>query len=196
VSLSRHPALAAPRLAILFSGHLMDRPGRSPPRFPPALEHAAARQIALELDQLQAGPDDLALCQAAAGGDLLFLEACQARSVRVKVVLPFDEARFLRESVLPSAHGAHWARRYRAVRARLAEAPQTLPADPGSDPFERCNESLLAAAMHWGADKARFICLWNGGAPGGPGGTAHLVERARQEGLVARVIDTRLLPGA
>lgn len=174
----------------------MDRPGRSPPRFPPALEPAAARQIALELDQLQAGPDDLALCQAAAGGDLLFLEACQARGVRVQVILPFDEARFMHESVLPSAHGEQWAHRYQAVRARLVEAPHTLPVEPGSDPFDRCNESLLAAALHWGADKARFICLWNGGAPGGAGGTAHLVERARQRGLVPRVIDTRLLPAA
>ena len=190
------PDPPAPRLAILFSGHLMDRPGRLPPRFPPALESAAAGEIALELDRLQAGHDDLALCQAAAGGDLLFLEACQARGLRVQVVLPFDEARFQRESVLPSQNGAQWVRRYAAVRARLADAPLTLQVDPGSDPFERCNEWLLSAALHWGADKARFICLWNGGAPSGPGGTAHMVERALQHGLTPRIIDTRMLPGA
>ena len=125
---------AAPRLVILFSGHLMDRPGRTPPRFPPAMAPAAAREIGLALDRLSAGPEDLALCQAAAGGDLLFLEACQARGVPVQVMLPFDEARFQRESVLPPAQGAEWLRRYQAVRARLAAAPQILPAGPAARP--------------------------------------------------------------
>ena len=54
---------AAPRRVFVFSGHLMDTPGRTPPRFPPALEPAAAHQIGLALDQLGAGPDDLALSQ-------------------------------------------------------------------------------------------------------------------------------------
>ena len=41
------------------------------------------------------GPEDLAFCQAAAGGDLLFVEACQQRGVRCQVLLPFPEPEFI-----------------------------------------------------------------------------------------------------
>ncbi|HET7528295.1 MAG TPA: tetratricopeptide repeat protein, partial [Burkholderiaceae bacterium] len=61
----------APRRVILFSGHMMDAPGRDPPRFPADKEAAAAQRIAQALEDLGAGDADLALCQAAAGGDLL-----------------------------------------------------------------------------------------------------------------------------
>jgi hypothetical protein len=192
---------AAPRQVILFSGHLMDRPGRTPPRFPPTLEPAAAREIGRVLDRLGAGPEDLAICQAAAGGDLLFVEACLARGVPVQLMLPFDETRFLRESVLPSAHGDQWLHRYQAVRARLAEPPQILPAGPNADAadddaFERCNAWLLSTALRWGVARVHFICLWNGSGSGRPGGTAHMVEQARQCGMTPQVIDTRRLESA
>ena len=75
-----HVALQVPpRLVFLFSGHMVDAPDRAEPRFPAEKEGIAARAIAAALDQLGAGPGDLALAQAANGGDLLFLEACKAR---------------------------------------------------------------------------------------------------------------------
>src|SRR5262245_22211836 len=58
-----------PRQVILFSGHMVDAPDRPTPRFPADKEPIAARRIAGALAELGAGPDDLALCQAAAGGD-------------------------------------------------------------------------------------------------------------------------------
>ena len=65
-----------PRYVFLFSGHMIDAPGRCRPRFPPDKEKIAAQAIAKKLDELGAGPGDLALCGGACGGDLLFAEAC------------------------------------------------------------------------------------------------------------------------
>ena len=99
----------------------MDAPDRASPRFPPAKEAAAAQAIEAELDRQGAGPDDLSFCQAAAGGDLLFLEACQKRGVRCRVLLPFDEAQFIDKSVASSAGGDKWRDRFYAVKQKLVE---------------------------------------------------------------------------
>jgi hypothetical protein len=191
------PALphgAAPRQVILFSGHLIDRPGRTPPRFPPARADAAQRRLATELEHLGAGPDDLALSQAAAGGDLLFLESCLARGVPVRVLLPFDEARFVRESVQPVADGDAWVQRYAALRLRLPEALRVLAdSDGAGNPFERCNAWLLASALAWGAERVRAICLWDGASGTAPGGTAQMVQALRRHRIEPRVIDSRTL---
>ena len=88
---------------------MVDALNRPAPRFPADKEAIAAQKIADALDQLGAGPDDLALCQAAAGGDLLFLEACQQRGVRCQVLLPLPEPEFIERSILPSKAAARGA---------------------------------------------------------------------------------------
>lgn len=202
------PAAAPPRQVLLFSGHMMDAPARAVPRFPAAAEPLAAQAIGRALDALGAGPGDLALSQAAAGGDLLFLEACQKRGVRCRVLLPFAEPEFIAQSVLPSANGASWADRYRAATARAEVL--TLPAvlgplqdgeGKGADPFERCNQWLLDSALAAGGDRLGFVALWNGGGGDGPGGTAHMVDEVRRRNGRVLHLDTRelfkpLLPGA
>ena len=70
------------------------------------------QRINAALAEIDAGPDDLALCQAAAGGDLLFLEAALARGVRCRVLLPFDQAQFIAESILPASDGPRWRSRF------------------------------------------------------------------------------------
>ena len=101
---SRNPRVTGSRgIVILFSGHMVDAPDRPTPRFPADKEDIAAQKIGEALEALGAGPEDLALCQAAAGGDLLFLEACQQRGVRCQVLLPLREPDFIDRSILPSA---------------------------------------------------------------------------------------------
>ncbi len=187
-----------PRQVLLFSGHIMDAPGRTPPRFPPDKEGAAAQRIAQALEALDAGAADVALCQGAAGGDQLFIEACLARGVRCQLMLPFEEPEFIEQSILPSANGDKWRERYFALKARLADPPQIMPRELGPPPkgvnaYERCNLWLLCTALAWGVDKVRFVCLWNGAGGDGPGGTQHMYEEVkRRTGRVAW-IDTRTL---
>jgi hypothetical protein len=187
-----------PRQVILFSGHMVDAPGRPEPRFPADKEAIAAQKIAEALDSLEAGPEDLAYCQAAAGGDLLFLEACQQRGVRCQLLLPLSEPEFIEKSILPSTGGDTWRERYFAVKQQLQSPPRIMPEElgplpSGVDPFERCNVWLLYSTLSWGIPKARFICLWNGGGSDGPGGTEHMYNEVKQRTGQVRWIDTRKL---
>ena len=78
---------------------------------------AAARRIAIELERLDAGAGDLALTQGAAGGDLLFAEACIARGVPVRLLLPLPEREFIERSMLP-------LRRRRVARRTRLHSPE------------------------------------------------------------------------
>ncbi len=187
-----------PRQVILFSGHIVDAPDRKTERLPAAKLPDAAKRIAEALAALGAGPDDLALTQGAAGGDLLFAEAAQALGVKLQLLQPFDEPEFLQKSVAPS--NADWQQRYDAVRAKLdttppiLSAPQALgPAPAGVDAYARCNLWLLNTALAGGVDRVRLIALWDGAKGDGPGGTEHMVNEVKRRTGRAVVIDTASL---
>ena len=188
---------AQPKKVLLFSGHRIDEPARLEPRFSPAMLPAATRRLNEELDDLQASTEDLALCQAAAGGDLLFLEACLSRGVCCQVLLPFDEVTFIERSILSSIDGQCWLDRWLAIRPALHSVRDMVsslgPAPLSSDPYERCNHWLLNTALSHGARNLRLVCLWNGQDGDGPGGVAHMIEEARRLAGVVRWIDTRSL---
>jgi hypothetical protein len=161
-------------------------------------EAAAAQKIAQALDALGAGAGDLALCQAAAGGDLLFLEACQQRGVRCQIMLPFDEPEFIDQSIVPATHGDQWRERYFALGAQLKDAPRLMPDElgplpKGANAYERCNLWLLYTALGWGVDHVRFICLWNGSGGDGPGGTKHMYDEVKRRTGRVTWVDTRTL---
>ncbi len=174
-----------PRQVILFSGHMIDRPDRLTKRFPAEKESIAAQNIAAALDQLGAGPEDLALAQGASGGDLLFLEACRQRNVRLQLLLPLPEPEFIQRSILPSVDGPKWRDRFYALKSDLKDEPRIMPDELGPlpkdmNPFERCNRWLLYTALSYGINNVRFLCLWDGGGGDGPGGTAHMYNEVKR----------------
>lgn len=196
MALSQPDQRLQPRKVFLFSGHMIDAPTRPKPRFPANKEPIAAQKIAEALDQLGAGPEDLALTQGACGGDLLFTEACQQRGVTVQWLQPFDEPEFIQKSVV--CHSETWRARYLAAKAKLTTDIRSasrelglLPA--GSDPYERCNVWLFETALSYGADKLQFVCLWDGGGGDGPGGTAHMYQEVNRRTGQVTWIDTRTL---
>jgi hypothetical protein len=188
------PTVAAPRQVILFTGHMVDAPGRAVARFPAALVGAAAARIQGALAEIDAGPADLALTQGAAGGDLLFAEACLARAVPLRLFLPLQESEFVAQSLLPVEDGAAWHARFRDVVARLDQPPNEAPVvlgalAAGEDAFVRANLWLLASALAFGTERLRCICLWDGGGGDGPGGTRHLVDAVYAAGGTVLRID-------
>ncbi len=187
-----------PRQVFVFSGHMIDAPDRPQPRFPAAKEAVAAQKIAEALEQLGAGPEDLAYCQAAAGSDLLFLEAGLKRGVRCQVLLPFPEPDFIERSILPSTGGDKWRERFFKIKAQLKDPMRIMPVElgpmpKGLDPYERCNLWLLYTALACGMQKVRFVCLWNGGGGDGPGGTVHMYNEVKQRTGRVTWIDSRQL---
>ncbi len=178
---SSEQAPAPPRKVLLFSGHMIDAPGRKQPRFPPDKEPIAGAAIVETLARIGAGSEDLAICGGACGGDLLFAEACLAHGLKLELYLPFEEPEFLANSV--DFADKDWRQRFFDAKASAAlhVMPQELgPVPQGEDPYERNNLWMLQSAMHFGANKVEFICLWNGQGGDGPGGTQHLMQAVRQ----------------
>jgi len=182
-----------PRQVILFSGHMIDRPGRSEPRFPPEKEKSAAKAIAATLDELEAGPDDIAICGGACGGDLLFAEACVVRDVPLTLYLALPEPAFIDRSVIIG--GNRWLDRFYSVKeskgVKILIAPDVLgPAPKNSNPFARSNLWMLFTTLAYGPERALFITLWNGRDGDGPGGTKDMVDRMKKHSRPPYVINT------
>jgi hypothetical protein len=185
-----------PRNVLLFSGHMIDAPGREEPRFPADKEAIAADAIAKLLDSAEIGVNstDLAICGGACGGDLLFAEACLARGAKLELYIPFDEPTFLAESV--DFANANWRQRFFAARAKAAlhVAPDELgELAPDDNAYERNNMWMLEQAARFGAEKLIFICLWNGKGGDGPGGAKHLMDEAGRKTPRVHWLDTREL---
>lgn len=188
-----------PRKVFLFSGHMIDAPGRAEPRFPPEKEAIAATAIDNLLDQLGMGAEDMAICGGACGGDTLFAEAALRRGCRVHLFEQFAEPEFLQDSV--AFAGPSWVERYQAIRqnplTRIHIQPQALgPLPAGTDPYERNNLWQLHTALAYGPEKVRFIALWNGQGASGPGGTRHMVETVRNRAGTTHILDTKNLFGS
>jgi len=186
----------APRNVLLFSGHMIDAPGRKEPRFPPNKEPVVADALAklLNSPDVAANSNDLAICGGACGGDLLFAEACLARRTSLEFYIPFDENKFLVDSV--DFAGDDWRSRYFAAKSKgvLHVAPDELgPLAPNVDPYERNNLWMLERAARFGAARMIFICLWNGEGGDGPGGTKHLMDAARRNSAPVHWLNTKTL---
>jgi hypothetical protein len=182
-------------LTVLFSGHMIDRPGRTSARLPAHATGAAAQRIATALDELGLARGDRALSSGACGGDLLFAEAALARGARLEIFLPQSRSEFAATSV--DYAGRAWRERYERVLAhpatRVRIAPDELgPLPAGDDAYERANRWMLAASLE-GATPPACLCLWDGGEGDGPGGTRDMVARVLQAGGTVRRIDPATL---
>lgn len=190
-----------PRRVIVFSGHMVDMPDRSPPRFPASKEEAVRRGLARQLDAWEVGQGDLAISGAARGGDLLFAELCAGRGAEVWLFLPRAEEEFLEESVrLP---GGHWEERFRRICAhpsvrRFFQHELSRNAHNGLDVHARNNLWIIEMARSLAPSPDRILALlvWDEKPTGdGPGGTSDFVSRVlRLGGEVAPPVNPTKLP--
>jgi|GEM_PF-174971 len=189
-----HAAEDKNRNIFLFSGHMIDRADRHEPRFPAGMEKEARERIEKALNKMNADANDMAIIPGAAcGGDILFIEACLKRNMRVEVLLPFTEADFIKESV--SFAGDEWVTRFYTIRNHpnvsiQYQVDRLGPLPLGDNPYERNNRWALYAALIYGIDRIRFIALWDGKGGDGPGGTGHMMEEVRRLGGITEHLDT------
>ena len=184
-----------PERVFLFSGHMIDAPGRATPRFPPAAVPIARHAIEGTLGSLDANASDLAIASGACGGDLLFAQACLKRGLPLLMYLPFSEPEFLERCVVYA--GDCW----RAAFIRVKCDPNTTTVlvtdnagtSSADNAFERSNLQILQAAYSFGVERTHFVCLWNGEYGDGPGGTRHFVQEVERGMGQVHWLDTRKL---
>lgn len=173
----------------VFTGHMVDAPGRATPRFPAADEGSAALAIA---DAIEAQAIDIGVSAAANGADILFLEALQALGKETRVVLPFPAEEFRLASVTAGADES-WGMRFDRVLARADQVTVVGP-HPGEDLGYQFHGVVMAgtALLRAEAVDGRVVALglWDG-APGGVGGAAALLSE-----WAGRGIQTVVLPFA
>src|SRR5262245_9629124 len=180
-------AIGMPGVAV-FSGHRTDLAGRDRSRFPASAAPVVADAIRAHLVGSGIG---VGYSSAAAGGDILFLEALKSIGGRTHVVLPCNREQFIAESVLPC--GAEWVPRFHRA---IESATEVLTASEehlsiGSVGFAYANQLLyglaLSRAEQFGV-KLHRIAVWDGSA-GSPAGTGDVVAMWRSEGHSVQVID-------
>ena len=194
---------------VVFSGHMIDPPGRSTPRFPPDREDVAGEAIREKVGEIKAaaGKDDgvelLGIAGASDGGDLLFHEACHDLGVVTHVLLPVPELVY-RATAL-SRQASRWAERYHTTLQRAAEVrtlarshtmPGWLATRPDYDNWQRSNRWILHYA--WAATttgRVTVLALWNGQMGDGTGGVADMVATGMHRGADVVTVDTTSLFG-
>lgn len=193
------------RHAILFTGHMIDAPGRAAPRFPASMEPVARDAIRREVASLiEALPGPaLGIAGGANGGDILFHEVCADLKIPTRVLLALPEGPFIAESV---AHGgSEWIARFDAlmkshpgknevqVLGPDKKLPNWMREPAGYDIWQRTNIWLLEEALASAAPDLTLIALWDGKSGDGPGGTKDLVDTARNRGVNTKLLDTTVV---
>ena len=197
---------ALPVRVILFTGHMLDAPGRekAKARFPNTPEAVAgARKMieeAVKKEMNENGGVAFGIAGGACGSDILFHEVCNELNIPTRLLLALPEAQFQAESV--NRGGADWVMRYQQLCQRvtprvLAESkdlPRWLSGKKGYDIWQRNNFWMMFNALATQARNLTLIALYNREMdPDGPGGTAHLVQSAADWGFKTVELDARLL---
>ncbi|MBI2945738.1 MAG: DUF4071 domain-containing protein [Candidatus Wallbacteria bacterium] len=176
-------------VVVSFAGHMIDRPGRSTPRFPATSELEVAHKIQAELARLGAG---IGYSSAACGADILFLEAMLQRGGEIHVVLPFAAAEFSRTSVAIIPEG-DWAARFDRILARAASVSIVGEASTAADSqgFEYSNrvQDGLAILRARALDAPLApLAVWDQRLGDGPGGTSAFVASWHGRGIAATIV--------
>jgi class 3 adenylate cyclase len=169
---------------LVYTGHMIDAPGRPVPRFDPSMEAEVSKAIHLQLQDLKPGA---AYGSAACGADILCLEAVHELGGELHIVLPFSVEQFRATSVDIREDG-RWGDRFDKL---LDVATEVLVIS--EQPPQGCTATYQYAnlimtglarlrAQMLGAN-LRGLTIWDGHTTGLPGGTSSAVQTWRETGL-------------
>ena len=173
---------------VIFSGHMIDAPGRRIPRFPPGKENAIRDLLEKQLEAMNAG---IGFASAACGSDILFHEAMLARGGTIHLVLPWPAEQFIKTSVDLDGKGS-WIKRFESVLARAASIRVLGQLYmPGSAiGFEYCNLAVNGLGRIFARSldlEITPLAVWDG-FPGGPGGTGSFVRYWRSQQVPVKIV--------
>ena len=181
---------------LVYTGHMIDAPGRSRPRFTPQMESAVRAQISGRLEKLEPGA---AYGSAACGADILCLECVQELGGELHIVLPFPVEQFRAESVDFCPDG-HWGERFERL---LENANDVLvisqkPPPGGRSTFEYANLIMTGLARlraQMLETRLQGLAVWDGTASGDAGGTASVVSMWSGSGVPLEHIELSAIAG-
>lgn len=161
---------------LVFTGNMIDQPGRPAPRFPAQLEPAVRRALR---ERLAALVPLAVYASAACGADILCLELVRELGGETHVVLPFPPAEFRRASIDFATNG--WGGRFDAVLAAADSVTVASEhrASGSAATFEYANLILtgMGRLRSQSLDTSlRGLAVWDPEALGAPGGAASLVS--------------------
>ncbi len=177
-------------LALLFTGHMVDLPGRPEPRFPAKAERAVGKAVSTAVRAAKSAIKGrtIGVASAARGGDILFLEACGLFGIETRIVLPFPPQEFVVTSVAGVPSG-RWERRFWACWDAHQTGQREVVLDRAeSSGYALANDRMLAMAKAL-ADTLELIALWDGQDGDGAGGTGAFVALVQAAGGRVRVIN-------
>ncbi len=177
---------SAPPKVFVFAGHTIDRPGQAESIFPSGMEREVRTEINKALDKFGASGNDIAMTPGvSAGGEIIFIEECLKRDIKVEIHLPFVESRYVDYWI--SFAGEEWTTRYYAIRTN-PDITIRLQIDHigklkrGDDPYERNERWTLYSSMIHGTHQMRLILLWDGVVDDIKGGPDNMLAEVRYMG--------------
>jgi len=121
------------------------------------------------------------IASAAAGADLLFLEACGEAGIRTVVLLPFPRERFQEDF----EDEVEWNR-----ACALMDAAWWCEVSPGGEEAPAAYHVVARESLDIAE---RMLFLWDGKAPRGLGGTGETVMESRERRIPSRIISADTL---
>ncbi|MBK8284156.1 MAG: hypothetical protein IPK97_04385 [Ahniella sp.] len=179
--------LPLPRIAV-FSGHLVDAPGRGSARLPVKQLEPVATAIRAWLSRHQVR---IAVCSLSAGADLLFADMALRCGAELHIVLPASRAELLQLPLIGQIPDG--PARIERVLSAATSIRELGPDETSCDivDYVYLNEMLLGTA---GVPSPGS--RWRSGGPvglgwpaGGAGGSADAVRRMRETGWTVTRID-------
>lgn len=166
--------LNLPRVAV-FSGHMIDRPGRKTPRFPAYAEDQVRMELAAIIQKQNI---HIAYVSCACGGDIIFIEEMLKNGGECFILPPLPLEQTIKNSVdiIP---GADWKARLENILQHkntvLLDAEcDEIGEESDSVVYDFANRFLLGAAVMKARDlhfPLYGISVWNLEKSGLPGGT-------------------------
>jgi hypothetical protein len=176
---------------ILFAGHMLDQPGRVPPRFPPEKEEIARQAIRDKIlaEQEATGGITYGIAGGAHGGDIIFHEVCAELGIKTELWLALPPEKYVTVAVQNyiGIGTDKLVERFRQLQRQLAprwmaddlELPRWLRAKPGYDFWQRHTLWMVYNALRIGAENLTLIALWDGDEACG---TGDFVRRVMERG--------------
>ena len=180
---------ALPKI-IVFTGHPLLPEGEVDCRFPVHLETELKVRIANQLNQLDA---DIGIASAAAGADILFLEAMLERGGEIDVILPYAVEHFVQTSV-DVDRNSEWKNRFERIlnRAGRVIMANDYPAQDNRVLLEFTSlivdGTAILRAQEYDTPLVS-LAVWDGQEHGNLGETPDMISRWKNTGRDVEIID-------